>query len=118
MDFYYAMTNYHIICCLLHKMCINKNKAVLYISSFLRYNQPYIVVNIINSGIFEEVHFYEELEFKKTKKIMDSSMIDDEIKRICKEVQKAVGSKIKAAKKIYICYYKTRRNKYGKRQTN
>ena len=103
MDFYYAMTNYHIICCLLHKMCINKNKAGLYISSFLRYNQPYIVENIINSGIFEEVHFYEELEFKKTKKIMDSSMIDDEIKRICKEVQKAVGSKIKAAKKIYIC---------------
>ena len=68
MDFYYAMTNYHILCCLLHKMCINKNKGVLYISSFIRYNQPNIVENILKSGIFEEVYFYEELEYTKTKK--------------------------------------------------
>lgn len=103
MDFYYAMTNYHIICCLLHKMCINKNKAVLYISSYIRYNQPYMVENIIKSGIFEEVYFYEELEYTKTKKIMDSSMLDDEIKRICKEVEKTVGNKINKANNIYLC---------------
>ena len=103
MDFYYAMTNYHILCCLLHKMCINKNKGVLYISSFIRYNQPNIVENILKSGIFEEVYFYEELEYTKTKKLMTPRMLKEEMDRLCREVEASIGSIIRKANNLYIC---------------
>ena len=103
MDFYYAMTNYHVLCCLLHKMYYNTNSARLYISSFLRFNQPKLVENIKKSGIFEEVFFYEELEYTKTKTIMKNSEIEREIDRLCKTVDKAVGKTIKESSDIYIC---------------
>lgn len=103
MDFYYAMTNYHIICCLLHKMCMNENKGVLYISTYMKYNQPNIVENIKNSGIFEEVYFYDEIQYTKTKKLMNQKMLTEEIKRVCKEVEKNVGKEIKKANNFYLC---------------
>jgi len=103
MDFYYAMTNYHVLCCLIHKLVINKNKGTLYLSSFLQYNQPNIVNNIKESKIFEEVKFYDELEFKKTEKIMNKDEISNEIKRINNLVEKNIGKKIKDADNIYLC---------------
>ena len=103
MDFYYAMTNYHVLCCLIHKLVINKNKGTLYLSSFLQYNQPNIVNNIKESKIFEEVKFYDELEFKKTEKIMNKDEISNEIKRINNLVEKNIGKEIKAADNIYLC---------------
>lgn len=103
MDFYYAMTNYHVLCCLIHKLLINKNEGTLYLSSFLQYNQPNIVNNIKKSKIFEEVKFYDELEFKKTEKIMNKNDINNEIKRINNLVEKSIGQVIKSADNIYLC---------------
>ena len=103
MDFYYAMTNYHIICCLIHKMCLNKNKAALYVSTYLRCNQPEIVERIKDSEIFEEVYFYDELEYTKTEKKMTSNELSKEINRICMNVDKSLGNTLKNANNIYLC---------------
>ena len=103
MDFYYAMTNYHILCCLLHKMLMNDHDGVLYISSYLVNNQPKIVERIKESGIFQEVYRYEEVLFTKTEKKMNDEEIDREIERVCKIVDKTVGNKIKKAPNVYVC---------------
>ncbi len=104
MDFYYAMTNYHIICCLLHKMCINKkNKGILYVSSYMKQNQPNIVNKIKESKIFDNVYFYDELEFKRTTKKMNTKELKIEINRICEEVDQTLGDVINNSNNIYLC---------------
>lgn len=103
MDFYYAMTNYHVLCCLLHKMCFNKNDGILYISTYMKYNQPEIVDRIKESKIFEEVYFYDEVEYKKTEKIMSDAKLEDEIKRICNSVEKTLGEVIKKSNNFFLC---------------
>ncbi len=103
MDFYYAMTNYHVLCCLLHKMTINKNKSILFISSYLTSNQPTIIEKIKKSNIFEKIYIYDEITFTRSNKKANKNELDNEIKRICSKVDKKIGNKIKNAKNIYLC---------------
>ena len=103
MDFYYAMTNYHVLCCLLHKMTINKNKSILFISSYLTNNQPTIIEKIKKSNIFEKIYIYDEITFTRSNKKANKNELDNEIKRICSKVDKKIGKKIKNVKNIYLC---------------
>ena len=65
MDFYYAMTNYQLLECILHKMHLNHSdhKKVMYVSSFLVNNQPKLVESLQKSNIFDAVEYYEETIF-------------------------------------------------------
>lgn len=104
MDFYYAMTNYHVLCSLLHKICYNNsNKAVLYISSYLISNQPNIINSIKESKIFDEVYAYDEIEFKKTSKVMNKKELADEVERVFKLIDKESITKLRQADNVYLC---------------
>lgn len=104
MDFYYAMTNYHVLCCLLHKICYNNNnKGVLYISTYLINNQPNIINAIKESKIFDEVYAYNEVEFKRTNKVMNKKELANEVERVFKLIDKKVISKLKQANNVYLC---------------
>ena len=64
MDLYYAMTNYHILCCILHKLVFGKDKkAILWISSYLLDNQPGAVSALKESAIFDDVLVFNEVNF-------------------------------------------------------
>ena len=103
MDFYYAMTNYHLLCCILHKMLDNNNPARLYISSYLVDNQPTIIDNLKEANIFNEVYEFKEISFTHTDKLMNDKELNLELDRVCKEVEKVIGKELKESKNIYLC---------------
>lgn len=104
MDLYYAITNYHLICCLLHKMIYNTKKdATLVISSFLTNSQPTLLNAIKNSNIFKKVVVYNEIEVTKTEKLLNNNELKKEIDRICSLVEKVIGKQLKTAQNIYLC---------------
>lgn len=98
------MTNYHVLCCLLHKMTRNKeNDAVLWLSSFLTRNQPGLMEAIKESAIFRDVQIFQEIDYiysgvKKPSK----SAVDEEIKNIEKNIDKKVAQ-LNTYRDIYIC---------------
>lgn len=103
MDFYYAMTNYHLLCCILHKMLDNNNPARLYISSYLADNQPTIIDNLKEANILNEVYEFREISFTLTDKLMNDKELNLELDRVCKEVEKVIGKELKESKNIYLC---------------
>lgn len=103
MDFYYAMTNYHLLCCIFHKLEDNSNPARLYISSYLIEKKPDLINNLIDSKIFDEVYKYEEISIRRTDKRMNDKELSEEIDRICKEVDKTIGKVLKESNNIYLC---------------
>jgi len=100
MDFYYAMTNYQLLECIVHRMNFNEHKGekVIYVSSFLLNNQSKLLKNLRESTLFDQVEIYEETIFSHEKGIN----ITKEIKRISNEVEKQYGHIIKKANNIYI----------------
>jgi len=73
MILYHAVTNYHILCCLLHKVLYNKDKkGVLYISS-LNFDRKDTERLIKQTGIFTDVkiidEYYDYQALKKEKKV-------------------------------------------------
>ena len=100
MDFYYAMTNYQLLECIIHRMNLNNHKGekVIYVSSFLLNNQSKLLKNLKDSCLFDKVEIYEETIFSHDKGIN----ISKEIKRISNDVEKKYGKVIKKAQNIYI----------------
>ena len=71
MDFYYAMTNYQLLECIIHRMNLNNHKGekVIYVSSFLLNNQSKLLKNLKDSCLFDKVEIYEETIFSHDKGI-------------------------------------------------
>jgi len=103
--FYYAVSTYHVLCCVLHRLTREPDqKAVLYISdapvtttlNLKRYRE---------SGIFDEVHVLEELETRKysiqlERKKMPIKQVMD---KCCKRMQKTVPLRhMQEAETMYI----------------
>lgn len=103
MDVYFAMTNYHILSCLLHKMFFNNRPSVLYVSSYLLKNQENIIKNIEKIEIFDEVKEYSEIEINNTEKVMTDDELNKEIDRVSNEVNLKIGDRLKRAKNIFMC---------------
>lgn len=103
MNIYYAMTNYHLLCCIVHKLLLNeKNDAHLYVSSFLSLNQTDIIDRIKKTNIFSEVIEYEEISVKREEKLKDATEVRKEIERISNIVEERIGKELKEAKNIYL----------------
>ena len=100
MDFYYAMTNYQLLECILHKMHLNRSdhKKVMYVSSFLVNNQPKLVESLQKSNIFDAVEYYEETIFSHE----DGINLEKEIERISKDVEQKYGKIVSSADHLYI----------------
>ena len=104
MDIYYAMTNYHVLCCILHRMIGDKkNKAKLWVSSYLVSDQPDIIEDLKKSMIFDDVAIFKEVELiYYDKKNYSEKMIEEELNNICKSVEGYL-QEIKSSSNLYIC---------------
>lgn len=99
MDLYYAMTNYQLLECIIHKTILNKSsKAVLFLSSFLVDNNPSIIENVKNVGFFDDVIVFEEVIFSHSKQVN----IEKEIRLIRNKIEKKYGSYIRGCNNIYV----------------
>lgn len=103
MDVYYAMTNYHLLSSLLHKITYNKNDSILILSSFLMGNQPYLVENIKKSEIFSDVIVFKEEDIDSTIEDFNQQKEDEELERLNNIVEKKLGKILTTADNLYIC---------------
>lgn len=79
MILYHGITNYHILCCILHKIIYNNDKeCVLYISR-LNKDKKRLEKTILDSGIFRDVKIFQEFIFTSIKEIEKGRKILDEI---------------------------------------
>ena len=60
MILYYALTTYHIQCCVLHKITVNRDKKAILLLSDIHKNSVAFLQRYKGSGIFDDVVILEE----------------------------------------------------------
>lgn len=100
MILYHAITNYHILCCILHKIIYNNDKeCILYISSINKDKQK-LTENIKKTNIFKNVEIYKEYNFGKIQKNKNFSSIINEISN---HTKKNINIKLNDIEEFNIC---------------
>ena len=105
MDLYYVMTNYHVLCAILHKIVFNKErKAVLWVSSYLVDNQPEVFESLKKSNFFDKVIEYQEIGFLYFGDMkVNRKMSDEELEIIDDNIDRERIDDLKTFDNLYIC---------------
>lgn len=99
MDLYFAMTNYQLLECVLHKITMNReNDAIILFSSFLVCHNPGILRDVKKTGFFKDVKVYEETIFSYEEDID----VEKEIEAIRDAVDSKYGNLISKCNNIYV----------------
>ncbi len=105
MILYYALTTYHIQCCVLHKLTRRPDEKAVLLLSDIHKNSVAFLNRYSESGIFDEVYLLEE------------SAINAEIRRrgsknkskisilnyACKEIKKVLPVNVAKMNEVYLC---------------
>lgn len=103
MDIYYAVTNYHLLCCILHHIQYNKNDSILLISEYLTEVRAELVDNIKKTGLFNDVIIIDKPYFSDDDTYIEKEKLNERIKEIQQKIEKKYGSLIRKANNIYCC---------------
>lgn len=103
MNLYYAITNYHLLCSILHALIYHSGeKNILYISN---YHSDFIELQsrLKKSKLFFDVKVFEEVLFPSGNKKVNSKQIFIDIEKIVKKIPNNFRQDVVNAKNIYIC---------------
>lgn len=103
MDVYYAVTNYHLLCCILHHIQYNKNDSILLISEYLTEIRNELVDNIKKTGLFNDVIIIDKPYFKDEDANLDTKKLKERINEIKQKIEKKYGKIIRESNDIYCC---------------
>ena len=103
MDVYYAVTNYHLLCCLLHKMKYNSNSAIMLISEYLIEIKPDLVNKIKDTNLFDDVIVIDKPAFDEKDEFLDNKKLEDRINEIDKKIGKKYSYIFDKSNELYIC---------------
>ena len=103
MDLYYAVTNYHLLCCITHKMKYNQNNATLLISEYLTEVNPKLTSKIEKIKVFDDIVVIDKPEFFESDEYCSKSKLELRITEICKKIDKKYAKILKKASHIYSC---------------
>ena len=92
MDIYYAVTNYHLLCCILHHIQYNKNDSILLISEYLTEVRAELVDNIKKTGLFNDVIIIDKPYFSDDDTYIEKEKLNERIKEIQQKIEKKYGS--------------------------
>ena len=103
MVFYYAVTNYNILNCIIHKLKYNKNKkAVLYISKWHPEHLA-LVKNIKKTNFFDDVFVFEEVIFPSGNNKVSIRVIKNDIEYVCTKIRENNGIDFDKYSEINVC---------------
>lgn len=102
MNLYYAVSNYHILCCILDAIKNDNNKNILYIS---KWNPNYVnLCNKINkTHIFSDVKVYNEIEYPSKNKKISIDEIKNDINYILNNIPNDFKKDVLKSANINIC---------------
>ena len=103
MNLYYAVSNYHILCCILHVIRNHKNeKNVLYIS---KWNPKCLELceSIKKTHIFTYVKIYNEFEYPSKNKKISNEKIKKDIEYILNNIPSEFKEDVSNSSQINIC---------------
>lgn len=103
MDIYYAVTNYHLLCCFLHKMKYNSNPAIMLISEYLVEIKPDIVKKIKDTKIFNDVFIIDKPSFSENDEFLDNKKLDKRINEIDKKIGSKYSHIFSKSNELFIC---------------
>ncbi|MBR3161785.1 MAG: hypothetical protein IKF19_03550 [Bacilli bacterium] len=102
MNTYYAVTNYHLLCSILHSIKYHSNeKNILYLSNWHPEHQM-LVTNLKKSKIFYKVQVFKEVVFPSGNKKISNIQINKDIDFIMKSIPKAFINDVNKSNNIYI----------------
>lgn len=102
MNLYYALTNYHLLCCILHALKYHTGENnVLYLS---RWHPDCIemIDNLKKSNIFSRVELFDEVDSPSGNKKIDSKQINCDINEIVSKIPINFISDVNLSKEVNI----------------
>lgn len=105
MILYYALTTYHIQCCLLHRLTRKKDETAVLMLSDIHKNSTAFLERYKSSGIFDDVLLLEESNVnanikKNEQKHRSKKYI---LKSACAEIKKILPINPNSADELYLC---------------
>ncbi len=99
-NFYYGLTLYHILCCVLHKIFYNHNKADIMISN-LTVDAQKLAENLRKSQLFESVYIFDDIKILSSRKNNQST--EEKINQQSRAVENELEINLKEYDDLYIC---------------
>lgn len=105
MILYYALTTYHIQCCVLHRLTRKKDDTAVLLLSDIHKNSVAFLDRYKNSGIFDDVLLLKESEVnanikKNEQKHRSKNSI---LKSACAEIKRGLPITPNSADELYLC---------------
>lgn len=105
MILYYALTTYHIQCCVLHRLTRKKDDTAVLLLSDIHKNSVAFLDRYKNSGIFDDVLLLKESEVnanikKNEQKHRSKNSI---LKSACAEIKRVLPITPNSADELYLC---------------
>lgn len=105
MILYYALTTYHIQCCVLHKITVNRDKKAILLLSDIHKNSVAFLQRYKGSGIFDDVVILEEsaINAAARKSGENHVPVSHVISKACGSLKKILPFKQRDIDEYYLC---------------
>lgn len=102
MNLYYAVTNYHLLCCILHAIKYHsKERNVLYLSCW-HPDHEFLIKQLKKTNIFSRVELFQEVSFPSGNKKISNKQLEIDIKKIIDGIPKKFIEDVKRSDEINI----------------
>lgn len=105
MIIYYAVSTYHVECCVLHRLTKEPNEKAILLISDIHVNSVLFLQQYRNIGIFDEIILLSEMEVRKYSLYLEQKKIDPMkvVNKCCNRMKKAIPLKLTDARILYMC---------------
>ena len=105
---YYALTTYHILCCVLHKMTVHPQENAVLLLSDIHKNSTAFAKHYQSAGIFHKVVLLEELSVLERQRYLERKKMPPSfiLSACCRQMErclKKAGVHVKREKDLYVC---------------
>ncbi len=105
MILYYALTTYHIQCCVLHKITRKSDENAILLLSDIHQNSVAFLSRYRESGIFDDVILLNEMEVNNSAKKMERNHRSKRsiLNSACREIKKILPVNVQKMDEIFLC---------------
>ncbi len=105
---YYALTTYHVLCCVLHKMTVHPQENAVLLLSDIHKNSVAFAKHYQSTGIFDKVVLLEELSVLEHQRYLERKKMPAGfiLSACCRQMEKCLkkaGVHVKGEKNLYVC---------------